>query len=137
LTVSVAVCVITVVHAGVVELIARTLYTYVPALKLPTVNVTVLPGDAPVVCVATTLLPCSNSYVVYASTGCADEPTVIVALVTFEPTPPAAQIAFGEIETGRSSGSAFTATFCVAVPWQPLLLVTTTVTVAVPLAIPN
>ena len=55
LTVSVAVCVITVVHAGVVELIARTLNTNVPALEFPTVNVIVFGGVGPVVCVATTV----------------------------------------------------------------------------------
>jgi hypothetical protein len=55
LTTSVAVCVITVVHAGAVDEIARTLYTYVPALKLPTVKVTVLGGAAPVVVLLTTL----------------------------------------------------------------------------------
>jgi hypothetical protein len=66
LTVSVAVCVITVVHAGVVVLIARTLYTYVPALKLPTVNVTVAGGVAPVVVLVTTLPLKINWYVVFA-----------------------------------------------------------------------
>jgi hypothetical protein len=72
-----------------------------------------------------------------ASTGCAFEPTVIVELVTFPPTPPAAQIALGEIETGRSNGNACTVTFWLALPVHPLPSVTVTDTVAVPLVMPN
>jgi len=62
---------------------------------------------------------------------------VIVELVTLPPTPPAAHIALGEIDTGRFCGNALTVTVVFAVPVQPLPPVTTTVTVAVPLVIPN
>jgi hypothetical protein len=132
LTTSVAVCVITVVHAGAVDEIARTLYTYVPALKLPTVNVTVSSGDALVVVLLTTLPPSSSSYVVFAWTGCPVEPTVTVALVTLPGTPPVAQIEVGLTATGRSSGNEWIVTVSLAVPVQPLPSVTTTVTVAEP-----
>jgi hypothetical protein len=56
---------------------------------------------------------------------------VIVELVTLPPTPPAAHIALGEIDTGRSCGNALTVTNSEPVPLQPLL-VSVTVTVCVP-----
>jgi hypothetical protein len=74
---------------------------------------------------------------VFASTGLPVLPTVIVELVTFPLTPPAAQIALGEIETGRSDGNACTVTLWIALPVHPLPSVTVTDTVGVPLVMPN